>query len=40
MLMVDGAEAERDALAVGMMCDFEYDAGDEIEFKSVNCTSN
>ncbi len=34
------AEAKRDDLAVGMMCDFEYEAGDEIEFKAVNCKSN
>ncbi|NKB27312.1 MAG: hypothetical protein GKR99_07035 [Rhodobacteraceae bacterium] len=39
-VMVDGAEAKRDDLAVGMMCDFEYEAGDEIEFKAVNCKSN
>ncbi len=40
MLMINGAEAKRDALVVGMMCDFEYEDGAEIEFKSVNCKSN
>ena len=39
-LMIDGAEAQRDALAVGMMCDFAYEDGAEIEFKSLDCKSN
>jgi sarcosine oxidase gamma subunit len=37
---VDGAAAERDALAVGMTCELTYEAGAEIEFKAVACTSN
>jgi tripartite-type tricarboxylate transporter receptor subunit TctC/sarcosine oxidase gamma subunit len=40
MLMIDGAQAKRDALAVGMMCDFAYEDGAEIEFKSLDCKSN
>lgn len=39
-LTIDGAEAKRDALAVGMTCELSYEDGDEIEFKSVACTSN
>ena len=39
-LTIDGAEAERDALTVGMNCDFTYEAGAEIEFKSATCRSN
>ncbi len=37
---VNGNPAERGDLAMGMMCDFAYEAGDEIEFKTVACTSN
>ncbi len=37
-LTIAGAEAKRDALAVGMACEFEYDpASAEIEFKTVSC---
>lgn len=39
-LMIDGAEAKRDALAVGMDCEFTYEDGAEIEFKTAACTSN
>ncbi len=39
-LTIDGAEAKRDALAVGMTCDLIYEDGDEIEFKAMACTSN
>jgi tripartite-type tricarboxylate transporter receptor subunit TctC len=37
---VDGAAAERGALAVGMRCDFSFEDGDEVEFKTVSCASN
>ncbi len=40
MVTVNGEEAERDALAVGMNCELAYEEGDEIEFKSVACVSN
>ncbi|MEQ8488318.1 MAG: tripartite tricarboxylate transporter substrate-binding protein [Marinovum algicola] len=36
---VDGAAATRKELAAGMSCDFTYEAGDEIEFKTASCTS-
>jgi tripartite-type tricarboxylate transporter receptor subunit TctC len=37
---LDGAEAEREDLAVGMVCDMEFDPGSEVnEFASVACTS-
>ncbi|MCG6903956.1 MAG: hypothetical protein LJE68_14875 [Rhodobacter sp.] len=36
-LTLNGAEAKRDDLTVGMECEFGYEAGDEIEFKSVAC---
>ena len=37
-LTIGGAEAKRDALTVGMACEFEYDpAASEIEFKTVSC---
>lgn len=39
-LTIDGAEAEREALTVGMTCDFAYEDGDEIEFKTVACATN
>lgn len=39
-LTIDGAEAKRDALAVGMSCEFTYEDGAEIEFKTVACASN
>ncbi len=39
-ITVDGAAVERGDLAVGMDCEFTYEAGDEIEFKTVACTSN
>ncbi len=38
-LTIDGAEAKRKDLAMGMTCDFGYEAGDEIEFKTVACTN-
>lgn len=38
-LTINGAEAKRDALAVGMSCEFSYEDGDEIEFKTVSCTN-
>ncbi|MGR3290218.1 MAG: Bug family tripartite tricarboxylate transporter substrate binding protein [Paracoccaceae bacterium] len=38
-LMINGEKAERDGLAVGMMCEFEYDPAHETnEFKSVSCS--
>ncbi|MBT8455164.1 MAG: hypothetical protein KJO15_03590 [Alphaproteobacteria bacterium] len=39
-LTIDGAEAERGALTVGMTCDFSYEDGEEIEFKVVACSTN
>ncbi|MDU8941767.1 Bug family tripartite tricarboxylate transporter substrate binding protein [Ovoidimarina sediminis] len=39
-LSIDGAEAKRDALTVGMNCEFAYEDGAEIEFKTVACTTN
>lgn len=39
-LTIDGAEAKRDALAVGLTCEFGYEDGAEIEFKTVACISN
>lgn len=39
-LTIDGAAAERDALVVGMNCDLSYEDGDEIEFKTLACSSN
>ena len=38
-LTIDGAEAKRDALAVGMTCEFTYEDGAEIEFKAVACST-
>lgn len=38
-VMLDGAEAKRDNLAVGMSCELEYDpSGAPIEFVAVSCT--
>jgi tripartite-type tricarboxylate transporter receptor subunit TctC/sarcosine oxidase gamma subunit len=39
-LTIDGAEAKRDALAVGMTCDLTFEDGADIEFSAVSCTSN
>ncbi len=39
-LTIDGAEAKRDALAVGMDCELSYEDGAEIEFTAVACSSN
>jgi len=39
-VMVDGSAAKRGDLAEGMMCDFSYAPGGEIEFKTVACRSN
>ncbi len=38
-LTIDGAEAKRDALTVGMMCDLTYEDGAEIEFKTAACAT-
>jgi len=39
-ITVDGAEAKRDALAVGMMCEIEYDpANEDNEPKMMDCKS-
>jgi len=40
VLTIDGAEAKRDALSVGMNCELSYEDGEEIEFKTVTCKSN
>ncbi|MBD3677895.1 MAG: hypothetical protein HUJ27_05760 [Rhodobacteraceae bacterium] len=37
---VNGNAAERGDLAAGMTCEFGYEAAEEIEFKTVSCTSN
>ncbi len=39
-LTIDGADAERDALVVGMECELSYEDGDEIEFQTVSCTTD
>ena len=39
-LTINGTAAERDALMVGMDCEFAYEDGEEIEFKTVACTAN
>ena len=37
VVTVSGGEANRKALTVGMSCEFSYETGDEIEFKTVAC---
>jgi tripartite-type tricarboxylate transporter receptor subunit TctC len=39
-LTIDGNAAKRGELAVDMTCELSYEAADEIEFKTVACTSN
>ena len=39
VLTIDGAEAKRDDLAVGMECELSYEDGNEIEFKAMRCSS-
>lgn len=38
-LTIDGADAKRDALTVGMTCEFSYEDSEEIEFKTLACNS-
>ena len=39
-LTIDGVDAKRDALVIGMNCELSFEDGAEIEFKTVACTSN